>query len=303
FAEEEAPKTEEEAPKAESVALSLASREEDGEPDVIDFDVEDEETREGLGLVQRRLDEGELLRSQADSVREAVFETDEREAKVQYIEDRMKVDPSGFLLEQVTDAVKQELILDLMLDDDLFKFAVDRIEQWSESRGQRKVDAAERKAERTTRGVAAEKQLQADKENRESARAIIEELQGLIPDEFPLEDANEFYDEALVVLMQQIEKKGRGFKPTDVRGALEKKLKRYGITPAQTNGTSADRKLATRAKSAEETGRQFVARRKKKQAAASAPGGIGVAPAPVGPPKGATLEDAFKWARENLRKG
>lgn len=294
---------EKEAGEAESVALSLASREEAGEPDVIDFDVEDDETREGLAVVQRRLDEGEMLRSQADSVREAVFETEEREAKVQYIEDRMKVDPSGFLLEQVTDPVKQEILLDLMLDDESFKFVTEKIEEWGDSRGQRRVDAAERKADRTARSAEAEKELREDTENRERARAIGEALQGLIPDDFPLEEADEFYVEALVVLKQQIKARGRAFKPEDVEAALEKKLKRYGIAPAQTNGKGADRKLADRAKSAEETGKRFVARRKKKQAAASAPGGVGVAPAAVGPPKGATLEEASKWARANLRKG
>ncbi len=293
---------EEEAEEAETVALTLASRDEDAEPDVLDLEAADEETRDTLALVQRRLDEGETLRDQSEAIRAQAFDNEERAAKVQYIEDRLKVDPSGFLLETVADEVQKEVLLDMMLDDDLFEFVTEKIEQWADGSSHRKIDAAERKAERTTRTVEAERAFQVEKQNRADAQAIVVAVQELVPDDYPLEDANEFYNESLVVLKSHIEKNGR-IAPEDVAEVLERKLKRYGITPAQANGKKAARGPSGRAKSAEETGKQLVARRAKKKAAASAPVGAGTAGAVAGPPKGMSLEDAFKWADGNLKSG
>lgn len=294
--EETAEQAEEEGevePEVEPIALKLSARE-DGEDEIIDFDAADDETREGLANVQRRLDEGELLRTQSEGVRQQVFDIAEREAKVELIEDGMAVDPSGFLLEKVTSEVQREVLLDLMLDDKLFEFVTEKIEEWADGRGHRKIDAAERKADRTTRTVVAEQKFREGRENREKSKAIVAAVQELVPDDYPLQEATEFYDEALHVIAQHIKTTG-ALEPGEVATILERKLKLYGITPA-TNGKSA-----TRAKSAEETGKRFVARRAKKKAAASAPGGAGVAPTAVGPPKGASLKEALDFADANVK--
>ena len=276
----EEPEEEVEPLAAEEVTLKVGDEE-------IALTVEDEDTRQAVAAIQNQLDEVEVLRAHQEQIETQAVDVGEREAAIQDQLDALAIDPSEFLLSKVPEGSRQDVALDLLLDDALFEFVSGKMDAWANVPGQRNIDAAERKAERTEHRVEAERAVAEGRVSRATAHEIVKKVQGFVPEGYDVHMAQAFYRDAMDDIQRHV-KAGNELTADDIPKLLKPRLKLYKLTEKPV---------------VEDPGKQFVARRAKKLAAATAPGGAGSAPTRARPPKGSTLEGAVEWARGNLKTG
>jgi hypothetical protein len=187
---EEVEEEEVEEVAAEEVTLKMGDEE-------IALTVEDEDTRQAVEAIQNTINEVEVLRAHQEQIETQAVEVGEREAAIQNQLDALAIDPSDFLLSKVPDGSRQAVALDLLLDDEVFEFVSGKLDAWANVPGQRAIDAAERKAERTENRVEAERAVAEGKVNRATAHEIVKKVQGFVPEGYDVQMAQAFYRDAM----------------------------------------------------------------------------------------------------------
>ena len=296
--EEEVVEEVEKEGEEEYETVTMRAPAEEGEEGEIplELEVEDAETAQALGRLQAKADSFDDLEGRAEEIRDQMFAIEDERAKVNFVLDSFATDPSGFLLERVQDTkLRQEIVVNALFDDDVLEAVTDRIEEWAGDPSSRRVQAAERKADRAEKRQHLQEQFKEEEAHRATTKTIVDKILELVPENMDRKRQEAFYNDAIADVKRHIES-NNGELRGNVMDIIEPRLELYGLTQ---NGKPSARPAARRAEPANKVGERFVARRRTKQAAATAPGGAGAVPANKRPPKGASLGEALSWLEAN----
>jgi hypothetical protein len=295
--------TDQETPD-ETLVVQLPPRRDGGDP--LEIEVADQEVAEALRAAIR----GGLRR---DELNQRVSKIEEREQEIEFVRSSLRADPVGFLADHVPPEVRRETVRHFLatMDEADYEQIMGELAQWDSDPRERQLAAANAQLDRGKR----REDAAFDASVSRNAVAIVNTVETLVPDDMDPEDAEDFRQYALgklqdFVTAQNIEQ----LDPQEVPGLLARLrvLNRFGIEAPAANG-NGNAAPAARARAAaparqkptpqeaqatSEQIRRATARRRA--ATAVAPAGAGAAPVRVQPPKGQSVIERIKWARENL---
>ncbi len=176
------------------------------------------------------------------------------------------------------------------------------MEEWIRDPSQRRVKAAELRADRVERRQQIRDDLAERGRKREMARDIGLAINELVPPSMGPALADQFREDALGDVVRHIREHRLQELPVEkVPEILARRLDLYGITPVKEAGGKAP---APRVVQAEKTGERLKAQADRRRAAsATAPASTGHVPGQTKPPKGSTLEETFEWLDQRTRAG
>jgi hypothetical protein len=286
----------EEEPSPDALTLHLPT---EGD-EVLDVEIEaDEETRAALTRLQEQADSVVELRAQVTAFEARQTEVQESAEELDAIEHEMRLDPAGFLTERIADDRKVEVALDLLHDDVVFGRVIETLAEWETDPGQRRVEAAERKAARVERKAAVREELRRRRAITSSARDVLSAIGRLVPADMPAKQAALFRADAQRDILTFISDHSIETIDLDkVPKILADRLELYGI-----NGTQKVTRTTATAEVPDTGARLRASRERRIKASVTAPASAGHIPSQARPPKGSTLDDAFKWLDQRTQKG
>lgn len=307
---------EEEEGDGQPTVVRLPAREE-GDPDE-EYEVDDPKLAESINRLRN-----DVMRKREFKRQEAAL-SDQR-AELDYVLDGLRLDPTGFILDEVKDEnVRQSIARHLMADPDIFTHVMEEFGALEDD--EEALDAKRTKLalERRDARDEAEKTATRERTMRDQVAAIQDTIEGMGGD---IEDEDRrltFHRLAARDLADYIrEKKIESIDPRDIPSILQQRgtLQLFGLKPgsaAARNGSRTDgaeptdppqpKKAAAPAKAAaggkrkvnvRKVGERFkAAREKRESAAAVAPAGAGASPSRLNPPEGQGVRDRIKWFRK-----
>lgn len=306
----------EEEERPEPIELEVEG--EEGETERLALDVADEETREVLEDRLERAERASELEEEVENYREREAEVQAAQEELRAIEEGIKQDPSGFILQRLDAAgeTRRSLAEDLLLDDDVWEGIANTVENWRMNPHERKVAKAERKAE------LAERQAEhvEGRTRRERGQKILDRLTAMVPEDLDRGDPDRLIDRVIREIEQAVAQdeslaesvNEENF--TEIEGVREL-LSVYGVDPDRAaNGADREsgsesevveaepageqeRDLKERAEVARRTGvRLRKMRERKEDAGQTTPAGAGASPSSGELPSDATLDDAIEHA-------
>lgn len=319
----------EEEEEEHTVVLEAEGEEAEG----LELVVDSSETAERIESMREAAAERDELVQEREQIEEAREQIAQDAAELQAIEEELATDPVPFLMEQVQDDHRSEIVRTILAtDDEVFKQVAEDIETWRDDPRERRVAKAEMERDLTKKSTERRERLRQSREVQRNAREIVTALESTAqqvergdPDLLISDLRNDIAayadeNERNTLSLQEIAEIPR----------VRKRLKAHGLEPevlmsAHGNGTSEARrargrngrevvraepageeeeKLAEEAEKYREHGERLrKAYARKKDAASSTGAGAGAVPASGEVPSDATLEDAFDIADRRLGEG
>jgi hypothetical protein len=202
------------------------------------------------------------------------------------------------------------------MDDALYEEVAEKFTKWQYEPQERRIQSAELRATRAERA----QELAQTKDRREviqhRAAELTAALKAYVPTEMSPDTARRFADDMYRDLSDYGRQNGwKGVTPAELPEILSYRLSQYGVDPnTLANGAPRDASGAVVAQPANDAAKAIAearaegARQKKqyqrrRAAGASAPSGAGSPRNRARPPKGATLNEALDWAKQNIGSG
>ncbi len=285
------------------------------DPDLeIELDGLEPEEREAFA----RLRNGYMRREQLRVEREA-FE--EKESVVNETLIALQTDPLNFVMEELKGEMKVDLARHLLSDADTYKAVRDDLVEWDTDDRAREAAQARLALARRDAADSAIQRRQAYRQAQETTRMVGTVLDAIIPEGLTDDEAQGFHDAAIYDLQRHVStKKTNTLTKEDVLHVLDRSgaLRRYGISPddagrkvaaLDATPSSSPRRVraqkrqpsaASKEEKARNTGNDFKRRSaRRKNAASSAPAGVGSSAATMRPPKGQGVKDRAEWFLRN----
>lgn len=302
-----------------TVEIELEAEDEDSEPEVLEIGTDDEETANRIRQMQEDAKEARELRAEIADLQETRAEVQRDLQEAELLEEEIRMDPSGFVVERLPEERRAEVLRDIMLfDDEAFAQAQELIDQWGTGRaGQtdRREARLDRKEELSERREKLDNLREQARQAQEMGQKVVNALRDRIPQDMSAKRAEMFLEDAVSDVERHLERNEISVAEFDIDKLPElisRRLEVYGIEWNQTtDGRSSsgprtakpageeEAELAAKAEEARKTGARLRrAHARRKQAGQSAPSGAGSPGTSARPPQGAKLEDALDFARE-----
>lgn len=304
-----------------SVEIELEA-EEGEEPEVVEIATDDPEVAEQIQQMQADAREVREVRSQIAELEETRAEVQQDLEQARLLEEEIRMDPSGFVVEKLPDERKAEVVEDILLEsDEIFDRVQQLVDDWTADRTARREKRLERREERQERRKQFEQRRDKIRAAREASQEIVSTLEAQVPPDMSSRRAQMFLEDAVRDVEEHLRSQDKPLQQFDMDRLpelIERRLEIYGIEwteggKATTNGRGSSEprtarpggeEEAAKARKAEEarkTGerlRKAYARRKK--AGQSAPAGQGSPGTTTRPPSDATLDDALDSLRQRV---
>ena len=309
---------------------------EEGEPTADELTVEVERqpgqvrtlkfaSKEDADLI-RMLKRDGLRREEANRL---VAKVERQQAELDYVEDRLRVDPTGFLLEYIPATTARELAMTLLLQDGVLdEEMVDAAQLYLSEPEKRQLARLQIQQALTERRQAVDQRLEYANEVR-AARRVTNQVVDTLSEQFMDEERrSQFVDDMLRDVQEWAQrweadgKRLKGMSAKDVLKITEQRLRIYGLDPkdaaralnpatatpprARPKGAAAER-VAAAAQKARETGERFKQGAARRQVAGKV-GVTGAAASPVNPavqpPANQNWKERAEWmksARKAIR--
>lgn len=253
--------------------------------------------------------------------RAQMVEAESRQAELDEIQGYIEADPVGYLTSRVRPELRQQVVMDLLLSsDEIYEAVSVELEKWQMEPHERRIQSAERRATRVEQERDFTVQREARKATQLRASEIMGQLHEFVPTDMPAETARRFFDDMYRDLTEHGQRNGwSGVSPAALPEILSYRFNQYGVDPKiSQNGAPRDETgmvvarpanaaaeaIAAKAETARGTGEKLRLQYQRRRAAgASAPSGVGTPANRARPPKGATLDQALDWAKQNLGSG
>jgi len=221
---EEAGKEGEETTEAKTeFVVEVPGRRPGEEP--IKLAVDDAETLERVNQAIK----GGLRRDEFNRSMEAV---NRQREELDLVEQHLKIDPVGFLVEQVKPDIQVELVRHLLSLPEVFEAVTADLEEWQDP-DKARARRAELGKDRADRSRQAERELSHLAAVREQGRKIRDTVEALVPADMNEEEAALFRDDCLTDVAHwcRANPKVARLRPEEVIGILERRLRHHGLTP------------------------------------------------------------------------
>jgi len=272
----------------------------EGDPDV-ELVVENKDVAERI----RQLKNGYMAGTQVREAQEAI---DRDRAQIDEIEVWIGTDPTGFIIQNTPAEVIEDVALSLVFHPDVFERVAEKIRPALDDPQERRVLAAELKAARADAQTQLRRVVETRRFAKEQAKIVRDSIAAMVPETEGISDNRR---QAIIQTLETAaaqtirSKKIEKIEPDDVPVMLAAQLRAAGIDPlaaaqALKDGGSTSKPGKSPAKKKKQPTRKELkaAAQKRKRAAASTPPGGGAPAARTKLPKGQTLEERFKLARE-----
>ncbi|MDH3291570.1 MAG: hypothetical protein OEO20_11565 [Gemmatimonadota bacterium] len=268
--------------------------------DEFELVVENKEAAERI----RQLRNGYLAGSQVRALQETI---DQERAQIEELEVWIGTDPAGFILQNVPATVIEDVALSLVFSPDLFEKVKDKLQTAVEDDRERRVLMAELKAKRSDAKDTLRQVLETRKFAKGQAILVRDAIAKMVPVTDGITDTRR---QAIIQTLESAaadtirKKRIAKVEIDDVPIMLAAQLRAAGIDPlaaAQAlHGDPSSQPGKRPAKKKPQPTRQELkaASEKRKRATASTPPGGGAPAGRTKLPKGQTLEERFKLARE-----
>lgn len=301
----ETPEAEQMAPTDEGEELEDETEVQDANAEVEEAEEEDAEEDEAedeeelatvtVGGIEFEVDEEgaaaiEELQEQAASAADHIAKAEmvEQQARrnkmdadqLAIMEDELRLDPVGYLAEKIGPDLRAAVVEDLLLDDQVWRIVVEKVEDWSADDSQRRIAAEARRANRAEFKNQLEERRVAVRTGRENAwelRDKVTEMGQNLP-----ERRRQVWERAalsrLTDYVRRAEQAGKpihSLDPKDLDRVLADEIDAFGINAGEAPAEPGGKK-----KPVKDAGEKFRAKtRKRKQVTSTAPAGAGAGPA------------------------
>lgn len=309
--------------EAEPIVLALPGREPGS---MEEWEVSDPELAEAI----RRLSNGFARTEEHNRRMEAV---QGRERELRFVEERLAVDPAGFILENVAPETAQRVVLELLADQDLLRSVIPQVNRWTQDPRELELFAMRSQMERQQAEQEYTSTAQQAEAIQSNTMAIVGAVESMIPEGADQVAAQAFRDDALRDLMEYAAQNNINyFPPEQVQAFLDARGRSrfYGFQPRAAvptpNTASASQprdsqgrftnpapaaaasatqpQAAPRAPAAAEQGKRFKEASARRRAAVVAPAGAAAASAAVALPKSTgNIRDTINAMRGRLNFG
>jgi hypothetical protein len=311
----EGERPEEEAGGGEAIVVQLPAREPgargvNGEP--YEIEVGDQQTADAIRYLVNGFVRGEKVREEREAIRRQA-------AQIEDIRQAADIDPIGFVLEILPESSKKAAARALLTDPEVWKAVNEELGELLEDPDKLRLVRAEIQNERyqlrDRRQQAHARRRQAEAQ----AERVMGGIEKLVPPKMTEEQADLFIEDALRDLQAYMERqKVEVVELHDLPMILTNRLRAHGIDPMAAAGRLAQQDRseretdggARRTASAPTAGKGRQPKPEdftrgaeaRRRAAAIPPAGAGAGVTEQArPPKGATLKEAFKWARARIK--
>jgi DNA-binding NarL/FixJ family response regulator len=346
--EEEEPEGEEPGPEGEAEAEgeeeeeSEAGSDPEAEEELVvarlpgrgpeDPDIEIEvpkELQEDFNRLRNMAMRGAEFRDRITGVEEREARTTADQEELQVIEESLREDPAGFVLERVRPELRVELLRSLLADNEVWENEElqNQIREWERDPNKRELFAERTRRERLERRQTRDQELRLRREMREGAAESARHVKALIPEEWPPERTQKFWNVSMRLLGEAAHRRESSrFTRDEIVQVLDRGgvLDGYGIDPAAASSSAPEegadragaqgkrtggeerrsRRPAARRRSvtpeeARDTGKRLQDQSKRRKAAAAyAPAGAGAPAAAAELPKGQSVRERIKTVRK-----
>lgn len=308
FGEGEEPEEEEtEEPEVEPLEVEL------DEDESLEIEVEDEETREALRDRLEKADRVEEVEEQRAELEEMRAEVQAAKQAQQELEEHIRSDPVGFVLDELPEERRDRIAVNLLYDDEVFEAVTQKIQEWQRDPSKREIEAERSRRKRLEEQYERDQRRKAERARVEAAQEIVSRVKSMVPEDLSPELKERFLHDSVRDIQDYVDRNDlypSDFDMEKIPEIISSRLDLYGIDPeqitenggppegsgvtkAEPRGEAAE-ELAEEAERYRRTGERLrKARARKKAAASSTPPGAGSGP--TGPQLGedATLDDAL----------
>lgn len=291
--EEPAPVDPAAIPEASPVTVVLPGLRNGEQPIEIDFP-----DQESADRVRAAMNDG----MRADELRRQVGKVDAQRQELDYIEDMIRVDPVGFVVERMPTNVRLELAMTILAEDGALEQVRPMLDKWAENDDARKIDRLEAANVRVQSRSKIDENVSVMRQQRAAVHAVTSTVDAMsslvapeLQDQFVLDTLADMQSYAAqnprvgrlqapqIVKLLETRLRVYGLKPADALAAIQSPPTR-GLPTAQPKGEAAQ-KIAAQVAAARQTGEDLRSRAAVRRAAASvpSPGAGGAPPATVLP--------------------
>ena len=312
FAEKEVEETPDIQPAAEDVELPVVTLEDaEGE---FDLEFDDPGVADAVTALKERAAQVDDLEARAIAAEAQVKNTEAAQADLIAMRQEMRDDPIAFLSENVRPELRQELVIDLLMDDEIYKATLAEITQWESDPRNRELKAAQRGEHLANARLEGRERRQQSEMIASRSERIVGTVQSFIPESMAAEDARHFFQDMIRDVQEHVRVTNTNdMSDADIEKVVARRFRQYDVDGTRNSAVARDPSGAIIAEPADENTRRIVEARKagarlrekhqRRQAAgATAPGGSGSPVTRAGPPKGASLDEALDFARRNLAR-
>ncbi len=267
-----------------------------------------------IATLQANADKLASYESEITQARETQAEAQARIEELDEIQSFIEADPVGYLSGRVREDLRKDVVLDLILtDDSIYDAVTEALQKWQYEPHERRIQAAERRAQRVEQERDLRYRQQQRRAIQQRATVLTQAMQSYVPTEMDPETATRFQEDMYRDLTMYGQRNGwDGVEPEQLPKILAFRLRQYGVDPSTLgNGAVRDASGTVIAKPANDAASQLAEARKqgerlqkqyqrRRAAGASAPAGAGTPVNRARPPKGASLQEALDWARQNI---
>ncbi len=305
--EEEIP--EEEIPEEEVDSLVVTVSDGKGEFD-IEFD--DPATAAAISELKERAGQVGGLEARVKAAEQTVQDTETNRRALTDIRQEMADDPIAFLSENVRQELRQELVLDLLMDEETYKATLEEITKWENDPRNRELKAAQRGEQLAKSRLEGRDRRQQSQAIAVRSERIVQTVQSFIPESMSATDARHFFHDMIRDVQEHVrETNTNDMSDADIERVVTRRFQQYGVDGTRST-VARDESGAVVAQPADEETKRLVRARKagsrlsekhqrRRAAGATAPGGAGSPVTRAGPPKGASLGEALEFARRQTR--
>ncbi len=300
---------EEEIPEEEAESLVVTVSDEKGE---LDIEFDDPATAAAISELQERAGQVDGLEARVKTAEQAVQDTERNRRALADIRQDMADDPIAFLAENVRQELRQELVLDLLMDEEIYKATLEEITKWENDPRNRELKAAQRGEQLAKSRLEGRDRRQQSQAIAARSERIVQTVQSFIPESMSATDARHFFHDMVRDVQEYVrETNTNDMSDADIERVVNRRCQQYGVDGTRST-VARDESGAIVAQPADEETKRLVRARKagsrlsekhqrRRAAGATAPGGAGSPVTRAGPPKGASLGEALEFARRNTR--
>lgn len=300
---------EEEIPEEEAESLVVTVSDEKGE---LDIEFDDPATAAAISELQERAGQVDGLEARVKTAEQAVQDTERNRRALADIRQDMADDPIAFLAENVRQELRQELVLDLLMDEEIYKATLEEITKWENDPRNRELKAAQRGEQLAKSRLEGRDRRQQSQAIAARSERIVQTVQSFIPESMSATDARHFFHDMVRDVQEYVrETNTNDMSDADIERVVNRRFQQYGVDGTRST-VARDESGAIVAQPADEETKRLVRARKagsrlsekhqrRRAAGATAPGGAGSPVTRAGPPKGASLGEALEFARRNTR--
>ena len=279
-----------------------------------DLEFDDPEVAGAVSALVERAQQVDELEARAQAAEQQVQNTEAARLDLLAMRQEMADDPIAFLTENVRQELRQSLVLDLLMDDEIYKATLAEITAWEGDPRNRELKAAQRGEQLAKSRLDGRERRQQSQMIAARSERIVGTVQSFIPENMPATEARHFFQDMIRDVQEHVRQTDTNdMSDADIEKVVARRFRQYEVDGTRRTTVARDESGVIIAEPADENTKRIVRARKagarlreknqRRQAAGgTAPGGSGSPVNRAGPPKGASLGEALDFARRNLAR-